>query len=100
MKFVEKYKQYQVEPETIGCRELEGDNYKYVFPNGYGASVIRHYGSYGFEDGLFELAVLVKVTEDKYTLCYTTPITDNVIGWLSDENVCEKLEAIKNLEEI
>ena len=100
MKFVEKYKQYQVKPETIGFRELEGDNYKYVFSNGYGASIIRHKGSYGYEDGLFELAVLVKVTEDDYDLCYTTPITNNVIGWLSDEKVCEKLEAIKNLEEI
>lgn len=39
----EKYKQYEVEPESIGFVKMEGINHKFVFPNGYGASVIKHY---------------------------------------------------------
>lgn len=53
------------------------------FENGYGASVINHSGSYGVE-----LAVLRFTGEgtDDWELCYTTPITDDVIGWIQDEN--------------
>ncbi len=53
------------------------------FENGYGASVINHMGSYGVE-----LAVLQFTGEgtDDWELCYTTPITDDVIGWIEDEN--------------
>lgn len=49
--------------------------------------------------GLFEIAVLKKVTDDNYKLCYDTPITDDVIGWLNNEQVIEILEQIKNLKE-
>jgi len=48
---------------------------RWNFPNGYGISVIRGYGTYGCEDGLFEIAVL----KDN-SLCYDTNITDDVIG--------------------
>lgn len=100
LKFVEKYKDYIVEPTSIGFKEMGGINYKFVFENGYGASVIRHYGTYGWEEGLFELAVLREETKNNYNLCYTTPITDDVLGWLTDEQVCENLEKIKKLESI
>lgn len=50
-------------------------------------------------NGLFEVAVLKKVTDDDYKLCYDTPITDDVIGWLNNELVIEILEQIKNLKE-
>ena len=66
----------------------------YKFPNGYGASVIRHKGSYGFTEGLWELAVL----DDAGDLCYYTPITDDVIGHLTDEEVNLKLNEIRGLQ--
>lgn len=66
----------------------------YKFPNGYGASVIRHKGSYGFAKGLWELAVL----DDTGDLCYYTPITDDVIGHLTDEEVNLKLNEIRGLQ--
>lgn len=65
----------------------------YKFPNGYGASVIRHQGSYGNKKGLWELAVLGQDGE----LCYSTPITDDVIGHLNDPEVDRLLRKIKEL---
>jgi hypothetical protein len=47
--------------------------------------------------GLYEVAVLKKITDDNYVLCYDTPITDDVIGYLNNEQVIEILEQIKNL---
>ena len=66
----------------------------YHFPNGYGASVVRNPFSYGGEMGLWEIAVL-----DEYdNLTYETPITDDVIGYLNDDEVIEVLNKIKELE--
>jgi hypothetical protein len=101
-----KYKKYEVEPESIGFSsrgifELENTiDHKFVFKNGYGASVIKHIGTYGSEDDLFELAVIKKETNsNKYHLCYPTPIADDVIGYLTNNEVLELLERIKNLKE-
>lgn len=60
-----------------------GGQIKVRFPNGYGASIIRHDGSYGGRQGLFEVAVLGQ----DGSLCYTTPVTDDVIGWLDTDGV-------------
>lgn len=65
----------------------------YQFPNGYGASVIRHQFSYGGEEGLWELAILNRHGE----LYYRTPITRNVIGYLSESEVDEILRQIADL---
>jgi hypothetical protein len=69
---------------------------KFFFGNGYGVSVVRGPGSYGYEAGLWELAVLVG-DEREYTLCYDTPITNDVIGYLSQEEaieLCDKIAAL------
>jgi len=65
---------------------------EYTFENGYGASVICHEGSYGHQAGLWELAVLKG--ED---LCYDTPISNDVIGNLTEAQVENYLEEIKAL---
>jgi hypothetical protein len=65
----------------------------YRFPNGYGASVVRHEDSYGGREGLFELAVL----DSSDDLCYTTPVSNDVIGWLTIEQVDEFLDQISKL---
>lgn len=61
----------------------------YRFPNTYGASVVRHQYSYGGDAGLWELAVALFHGEgaDDFKICYTTPVTDDVLGWLSDGEV-------------
>ena len=64
----------------------------YEFPNGYGASVIKHKGSYGYSKGLWELAVL-----NEGELCYDTEITNDVIGYLNDPEVDRYLRRINQL---
>jgi hypothetical protein len=64
----------------------------YKFPNGYGASVVKHEGSYGGKSGLWELAVL---KDDE--ICYTTNITSDVMGHLNDPQVDAVLKQIKLL---
>ena len=66
-------------------------HWRFYFPNGYGASVIND--GYGREMGLFELAVL---GSDRH-LCYTTEITDDVIGWLEPVDVFALLNRIAKL---
>ena len=61
------------------------------FDNGYGVSVINHEHSYGLE-----MAVLIG-TVDKWEICYDTPITDDVIGYLNDETLEETIELVKAL---
>lgn len=63
----------------------------YRFPNGYGASVVHHAYSYGQE-----MAVL-KFDGDEWDLTYETPITNDVIGHLSDGEVERLLDRIKAL---
>ena len=57
--------------------------YRVTYPNGYGASLIKSSYSYGREDDLWEVAVLDK----NGNLCYDTPITDDVLGYLTEEDV-------------
>lgn len=74
-------------------KHMGGIQKVYSFPNGYGASVIKHKGSYGGNVGLWELAVL-----KEGELCYDTEITNDVIGHLNDPEVDRILNQIKELE--
>lgn len=81
---------------------FERNQWIFKFDNGYGASVIFHkmgsiVATYGTEENPFELGVLCNFTEDGYELCYDTPITDDVIGYLTEKEVEEYLEKIENL---
>jgi hypothetical protein len=71
----------------------------YRFDNGFGASVIKSQFSYGGDENLWELAVIAFNSDDptEFELTYETPITNDVIGNLSDEEVEEKLTEIKTL---
>ena len=82
----------QFQPHPIG----NGVQAKYFFPNGYGVSVVRFNGSYGYKEGLYESAVL-KGTEEDFEICYDTPITSDVLGHQTVEEVEELLQQIKNL---
>ena len=83
-------------PHTAG---MGGVQKIYRFPNGYGASVVRFPYSYGYELGLWELAVIKFNGKgaDAYSLTYETDITDDVIGHLSGDEVDEILSKIEGL---
>jgi hypothetical protein len=89
------------EANLVLSRQIyEGAQYLFRFKNGYGASVVKHHGSYGHSKDLWELAVIVFENEtdnDFWHLTYSTPITDDVEGCLTDEEVCELLRKIKEL---
>ena len=74
----------------------DGVHAKHFFDNGYGISVVRFPGSYGYEEGLYESAVL-KGTEEKYEICYDSVITDDVLGYQTEEEVEVLLYEIENI---
>ena len=74
----------------------DGVQAKYFFDNGYGVSVIKSSNSYGGSEGLYELAVLQGLEED-WEICYNTPITDDVMGHLTIEDVETVLNQVENL---
>lgn len=87
-----------LEAKTISCRNVyDGWQYLFEFDNGYGASIIKHSGSYGGRSGLWELAVVRFYKNDGWHLCYNTPITDDVLGYLSEAEVMNLLKQIKEL---
>lgn len=71
----------------------------YAFENGRGASVVRNEFSYGRARGLWELAVLKFQGKGllDYGLDYSTPITDDVLGHLTEAEVDELLARIEAL---
>lgn len=65
------------------------------FPNKYGVSVITGFGSYSNVDYPYELAILL----DGY-LCYDTPITSDVLGYLTSEDVTKIMKQVQELDPI
>lgn len=67
----------------------------YRFANGYGASVITNWQAYGGR----ELAVIQFDSEDadRFKLVYDTPVTNNVVGSVSDQQLRELLDEIEAL---
>jgi hypothetical protein len=71
----------------------EGVQSRVSFDNGYGVSVVRTPWSYGNSDGLYELAVL----DEHGNLTYNTSVTNDVIGYLSEEEVSDIMEQVQKL---
>ena len=78
---------------TKKIKILDGDGYIYQFDNGYGASVVHHSNSYGGKQGLYEIAVL----DSGGDLCYSTSITEDVIGYADEAKVLDTLHRIRML---
>ena len=90
---VENFREYLKDTHYVNG----GVQHKYAFLNGYGASLVKHDFSYGGKQGLWELAVLDFSIDSEGELCYTSGITDDVIGHLSWNNVEKYLGEIQQL---
>ena len=77
--------------------KLDGVQYMFRFENDYGASIVKFTGSFGHRSDYWELAVIKFNVDGDFTLLYDTPIADDVIGHLTDAEVCELLGKIKDL---
>ena len=82
-----KFQQYVAKNEN----DYIGRHILIFFPNGYGASIVYGRFSYGLE-----LAVITG-TKDDYNLCYDTPVTDNVLGYLEIDQLDNILDQIFSL---
>jgi hypothetical protein len=72
---------------------MVGKKARMHFDNGFGVSVVSHSYSYGGRDGLYEVAVLDSNDE----LTYDTPVTNNVIGYLTEEDVTDVMKQVQDL---
>ena len=72
----------------------KGVQAKIQFANGFGASVVKTPYSYGGSQGKYELAV----TDSDGRLCYSTEVTNDVVGNLSTDEVTEYLRQIQILK--
>ena len=78
--------------EIVTDHDDRGFRYKISFKgNPYGAIILKCTGSYGMKNDDWELAV----TYDGH-LYYDSPITVDVIGWLSEEELIDILVKIRN----
>lgn len=100
-----KFKEPSIEREHPIAKEGSGSGTQKLwrFKNEFGASVVKFSigiglgGSYGVEKGLWELAV-IKFNGNEYRIICDTPITDDVIGYLTEEQVESYLKKIRSLK--
>ena len=86
-----KFKDYIEEQNDLGYPQTI-----YKFPNGYGASIIKlKYIYFGIE-----VAVLSFDEDGNWDIDYSTPITNDVIGGLSEEARDDVLQRIFDLEKV
>lgn len=96
MTYIKEFEDYKAlvshRMEYPNMFHLEREHWEFEFSNGLGASVIRGATTYGGREGLFELAVM-----EEGRVCYDTPITDDVIGYLPVVGVISILDKIRDL---
>lgn len=95
LKFIEEFKQYLVDEEHDWGPHYTFSHYIFRFPNNYGASVIRGPGTYGSAQDLWEMALIFFDEDGDWDLTYEKDFDDGVKGYLTDDNVIELLEKIK-----
>lgn len=91
------FKDIDFQPHSVG----DGLSGKIFFDNGYGVSVVRfkindRYSSYTNNEDEWELAILFG-NEKEWELTYNTPITNDVIGWLTEDKVTDIMKKVQEL---
>ena len=86
------FKDYFVREAGVFAPETECWRFSVPGHDEMEVSIIRSSMTYGGSEGLFELAM----TRDGKCI-YDTPITNDVIGWLDEEDVLEVLEDVQRI---
>ena len=95
---------YELKFKEIMTNEYNRRQATYFFENGFGISIINiknHNGtflSYTNSEEEYEIAVLQKRENDSSSITYETPITDDVIGYLSLKDVYKIMKKIEKLK--
>ncbi|QQV91005.1 hypothetical protein Freya3_68 [Polaribacter phage Freya_3] len=82
------FKDLEFKPHSIG----NGLQAVMNFDNDYGVSVVKFNGSYGYNSDLWEVAILYKDA-----LTYNTDITDDVLGYQTNQDVTDVMEKVQKL---
>lgn len=82
------FKDLQFKPHPIG----NGLQAKMNFDNDYGVSVVKFNGSYGYHQDFWEVAILYKDS-----LTYNTCITNDVLGYQTDQDVTDLMKKVQAL---
>ena len=85
---MKQFKDLKFKPHSIG----NGVQARMDFPNGYGVSVVKFNGTYGYPD-LWEVAIMYEGS-----LTYNTDITDDVLGHQTEEDVTEVMRKVQELK--
>lgn len=96
---VKEFEEYLWDTEEVRMHDTVGIRYVFRFPNDYGASVVKFFGSEGYERDLWELAVLLFDFPDEYYVVYPHQIIENgmTLGNLNEREVYDNLKLIKEL---
>lgn len=89
-----KFTDLKFEPHDVF--PMEGIHAVQFFSNGYGVSVVRFPGSYGFEDNLYEIAV-IQGDAEHWEICYDTAVADDILGHRDERDVEIIMEEVAGL---
>lgn len=78
-------------------REEGGVQRIYSFHNGYSVSALMTPFSYGGKQGLWEAGIMKKDCQDEWSMVYTTPLTNDVVGGLTDAELADFVNAVRSL---
>lgn len=82
--------------KNFTSKELHnGIQYLNFWPNGYGVSIVRHDFS-RTKKNTWEIAIL-QGTKENWDICYSTPITDDVLSNMTDDEVNKICEQVSKL---
>lgn len=85
---IEEFDEFLVDEHPL----FDGVQKLYRFPNGFGASVVRHFGSYGGTHGLWEIATVK--WDDETGLQFVSKM--EIEGWLTLDQVAGYLKLIQD----
>ena len=88
MRTIKDYNKYIIDFNSIN----KGMQLLFRFDNNFGLSVVCHSFSYGRHDDKFEIAVIKFDSDDIWDITYNTPITNDLLGCQSKEDVFDIIE--------